>query len=1057
MASTINFGKVKLVYKGTYSKTQSYSNGDIVGFGTVTVGAGTTNNQYFIYKNDTAKAGSFPYIRTCVGIATIGVTTNIIDVTISETNYGDDFNYQITPTLSLIHSRYFPFNTKVSSKTKISSNVVRIVTTKKSTNTLSGVGTVSSQNIVIGPRRISNRYDVQRNTVDWDSYSEGFHFKGEFSNTSFYDMGDIVTYNDQSYICVAPIGSGNNDMFGSGLGPSTTTRVPDPNMDMIGVWDPFMNSDRLPHQRAVMLPGTEPYDWKGHPYIDPPTWGNTGIGSHYLGSTPWTLQDDIKNNKNSWRWNTTLMRVGNTYGINQSFIDGDGNQLSNVGRNNDSLSASNPGGDSYTWGTFAEGGSFSLRSYMTDDNPSYGGLSFLESKNTIKIIQYLRTYACHLYLFSNGSVGISGANEVHYGFGNVVASDSNIVKELPREVFDGESIVKISGFEDSTTQATGIAHFGALDATGELWVWGTNDHGHLGVGTEQLNPREFSLGITTALAWGIGHDHAVTTDGTVTSPVRLNRYSSFGGRRIVDFAMGRKASYALDEDGQLWAWGDNGVGQLGYSTVDGFNATDRSRRPRIVEGLGYTWTGSNFVGVVTFTAGNITENVAGDTYEKTAGGSSYNAEVVGTVGYASTVVVSAKPLLATGSHQQFGLDEDPLTSAGNTVTYAWFYHSNGLLYVYINGSAQSIPTNYPYTTSTVCSIVYDPATGFIEWYYDYDGTGETVLLVYRVLKTKNVSAFDTPLYFDSCIYHVGGGLVNIRISDSLTAKTWNDYGGIQKFTTSAHNGDENYLTILDGHGYIWNCGFNGEGQLGDGYTPAVTYLNTTSLQRRNFGSSGIKGRINNFWMASAHKTFFSVQSSTDPTHNELWGVGYNGDRGLTTGNATDQTEPVRIHGPRHRDGVGITTYVGDIVTMVTGFTYGTADYNLVFALDKYGYVYVFGNENTGASGAIADGTDNQIITNNFSKVQQFDVSQDGWPRVYMPNQFQGKCIDIWTTGDHLATYYPDVQASLFLMDDGYILGCGSNRGPSTGAAYQLGAYPNSGLSMRTPIPLSGLY
>jgi len=1050
MSSTINLGKVKLVYKGVYSRTATYSKGDIVGLGaTTSVGAGTTNNQLFIYKNDTAKAGSYPWVRVGTGTASVGVSTNIIDISISETNYGNDFNHLIVPTLTHIHSEYFPSNTKVLSKTAISSSVVRVTTSKRSNNQSS----VGIHTLVVGSRRIANRYDRQRNTVDWDLYSESTKFRGVFSNTNDYDIGDIVVENGQSYICVTPVGSGNASLFGSPLGPSSITKTPDPEFDFIGAWETFLNADRYPYQKAALLPNTNPYEWRGHPYINPPTWGNTGVGSYYQGSIPWSLQDDIKNNLNAWRWNNSTIRYSTTYGMNVSFIDNDGNQLTAGGLSNDTNLGSNSGGDdNYMFGAFSEGGSFSSNSYFDDTSPAYGSPSFLSSKNKPKIIQYVRTFRGHLFLFSNGVVGISGSNVALLGFGDNTDTSTNLVKEIKRSSFKERSIVKIAAHDDARNNSNYVT-IGALDEQGELWVWGTNGYGQLGVGTEKMNPCDITAGISTGS--GGGHDYISSQDNTYYSPYCLTKIP-FANKRIVDFAVGSFSMYALDESGDLWSWGRNDVGQLGYSTNDGFNATDRSRRPRkITTPLGFSWTGSALGGTITKTS-TITENTPGVSYTKTSGtDGAWDAQVYSSVGYAGTVAVSAKAG-QVNKYIMFGFSDDPATSASYTdLEFSWEFNNDGTLSIYEDSSNQTLDRTYTYTTSTVLSIVYDEKDGFVNYYYDRDGDGRYVHLVRRVLKTTRTTAFSTPLYFDSSFYNTSANLNSISITGTVTPKTWDHYGGIQKFCVNNGDGNFNWLTVLDGQGYIWNCGKNSLGQLGQEDTTDNT--NTSNLRRRKFGSTGISGRINNFWIThTGNQTIISVASSTTgvgTAFNETWGVGYNGRYQLTNGNTTNQSTPVPIFGAGYRDQVGISTILKDVVTIVSGGSNASgasANNNVSFALTKNGYVYTFGFDNDGASGAISDGNNDLDICNNHSKMQQNGISQNAWPRVYMPNTRQGKCIDVYATCDYVVTSYVDVQSSLFLFDDGYILGCGSNV-PSG----NLGMYPLDGLSIRTPISLPG--
>ena len=70
----------------------------------------------------------------------------------------------------------------------------------------------------------------------------------------------------------------------------------------------------------------------------------------------------------------------------------------------------------------------------------------------------------------------------------------------------------------------------------EVWAWGNNDRGQLGIGTQ--------------------------TSPGVPVPVHAPR-----GITFVKVNSGGYASYAIDATGRLWAWGDNHAGQLGTGPV----------------------------------------------------------------------------------------------------------------------------------------------------------------------------------------------------------------------------------------------------------------------------------------------------------------------------------------------------------------------------------------------------------------------------------------------------------------------------------------------------------
>lgn len=1052
MSAIITLGKVKLVYKGNWNNSESYSAGDIVNL--VSDDSSSTYKQ-FIYKNSTAKTGSHPYIKVITGtVSSLAIRTNTVTITLSD-NPGGNFDYYVIPNLSYFYSKYFPGDTLITAKTFVSSTQVTLTLSKYSTNT----STISSNIATIGSRRIANRYDRAYNTVDWDVYSESSRFRGIFSRTGNYDIGDIVTKNNQSYICVAPVGYGTGN-----VGPSSITPTVDPEFDYVGAWDNYLTGEKLKYEKAIAFPNTNPFNWKGHPFISSPTTGGTtssGVSSTYQGNIPWTLQDNFKNHEHAWRWNTGVSARDEGY-MSLTAIDGEGRQLSNGGLANNENFGATAGGSSYPFGYFTEGDCPSNNSYWTNDSPAYGNSVFNSSlsapRNTPKIIQYIKTWATRLYLMSNGTVAIAGRNLNSPAFGYGEDVSSNCALEIPRSVFKDRSIVKISS-SDNNGGNDGYGWAMALDEFGEVWMWGNNDVGQLGFGNETINPKETYEGLSTL---GIGHEYDPTAGGLRKhyAPYCLESGVAFGGARIVDITCGLYSAYVYDENGYLWSWGYNNYGQLGYSTNTGFRFTDRSQAPRrITSPLGYTWTGSALAGTITVT-GAITTNSAGLTYTKSSG-AAWDAQVNSSVGYSGSVAVSAKTNSLT-TYTMFGLNSDPNTDPSySSIDFAWYFNS-GTATVYENGVGAGVDKTYTYTTNTVLSIVFDANEGFVNYYFDLDGDGKYVQLVRRVLKTSvGGNTQSTPLYFDSSFYQTNANLTNIQITGTITQNTWNTYGGLQKFG-AANNGSTgvDYFTCLDGQGNIWNTGYNNEGELGDG--TGTNNNNTSALRRRKFGSTGINGKINNFW-SCPFTTYFSVLESAGSIHNNIWGCGYNGLYQLTTNNTTNQSTPVQIKGSMSRTDTGISAVnLQDIVTMkVGGGTGASSNASLYLAMDLYGYVYAAGYDLDGASGAIADGTDGQYATQNVSKMQQFGSNSTSWQRVYMPNTQQGKIIDIFCTGwyaDYASSnsgypyytttyYYSTFSHSAFLSSDGAILNCGSN----VYGYRNFGMFPGQGQSMRTPV------
>ena len=89
--------------------------------------------------------------------------------------------------------------------------------------------------------------------------------------------------------------------------------------------------------------------------------------------------------------------------------------------------------------------------------------------------------------------------------------------------------------------AGGANHTLFIDGDGNVWAWGKNDKGQLGIGS----------------------------NADQTKPVKINGLS-----HITEVAVGDSHSVALDKDGNVWVFGDNSLNQLGY---DG--ASESSNKP----------------------------------------------------------------------------------------------------------------------------------------------------------------------------------------------------------------------------------------------------------------------------------------------------------------------------------------------------------------------------------------------------------------------------------------------------------------------------------------------
>jgi len=139
--------------------------------------------------------------------------------------------------------------------------------------------------------------------------------------------------------------------------------------------------------------------------------------------------------------------------------------------------------------------------------------------------------------------------------------------------------------------AAGTNHSIALDSEGRVFAWGHNYSGQLGNGTNIDSNAPVAVDTTGVLAGrdivqvaaGWSHSIALDSEGRVFAwggnwyggqlgngtnidnnvPVAVDMTGVLAGRKIVYIAAGHHYSIALDSEGNIFAWGRNGNGQLG--------------------------------------------------------------------------------------------------------------------------------------------------------------------------------------------------------------------------------------------------------------------------------------------------------------------------------------------------------------------------------------------------------------------------------------------------------------------------------------------------------------
>ena len=179
-------------------------------------------------------------------------------------------------------------------------------------------------------------------------------------------------------------------------------------------------------------------------------------------------------------------------------------------------------------------------------------------------------------LKEDGTVWISGRNDV-----GICAQGDTTNRTKPVQVkIDANTyltnVIKISAMRSMVM---------ALTKDGEVYTWGYNDTGVLGLGDTTTrtyatrvkgvggngyleNIMDISIGHTTSIAvdkngnvygWGNGADYELMENSTTYTPVKLKSMTD-----VICASVGYGEVSAIKSNGETWTWGYNGYGAMGY-------------------------------------------------------------------------------------------------------------------------------------------------------------------------------------------------------------------------------------------------------------------------------------------------------------------------------------------------------------------------------------------------------------------------------------------------------------------------------------------------------------
>jgi len=217
-----------------------------------------------------------------------------------------------------------------------------------------------------------------------------------------------------------------------------------------------------------------------------------------------------------------------------------------------------------------------------------------------------------MFILVHPAAGICAQPAVAAGYGHTVAlkedgtvwawgrnnkgqlgDGSTMERHTPVQVVGSRGMGFLTGV---TAIAAHYLNTVALKDDGTVWTWGNNDYGQLGdnTRTSSYTPVQVVgpggtgfLTDVTAIAAGYGHMVALKDDGTVWAwgdngygvlgdgttdpsytPVQVLGPEGVGVLTgMTAIAAGWYHTVALKEDRTVWAWGNNGYGQLGDGTI----------------------------------------------------------------------------------------------------------------------------------------------------------------------------------------------------------------------------------------------------------------------------------------------------------------------------------------------------------------------------------------------------------------------------------------------------------------------------------------------------------
>ncbi|MDR0520163.1 MAG: hypothetical protein LBG82_09005, partial [Clostridiales Family XIII bacterium] len=318
-------------------------------------------------------------------------------------------------------------------------------------------------------------------------------------------------------------------------------------------------------------------------------------------------------------------------------------------------------------------------------------------------------------LTSSGAVYGWGSNNLGQLCDDTKKSSSS-PKLIPAQLFGGKSIQSI--------EICGNGTVFAITSDGEVYAWGNNSSGQLGNGTmnnavnympQLIDQSHFGDEKVKSIAAGWNHCFALTESGNIyawgenrvgqlgngTEDWNLHavpepvEQSLFSGEKIVSISAGNQQGFALTDNGRLYSWGSNSHGQLG----DGTNGTNNPTPTAISVG------GEKVKSVSSGYSHCLAQTESGKVY---SWGDNWNGEIGNGKSGLGLIQDTPKPCINLDGVNIVSIDaggQFSMVMSADGMLYSWGRDDKGTLGRAFS-SVVPAPVDFPY-----CKVTFEPSGG----------------------------------------------------------------------------------------------------------------------------------------------------------------------------------------------------------------------------------------------------------------------------------------------------------------------------------------------------------